>query len=84
MTIRFNCAALINIQTANWSLLIGVYRDPNTVYKVKNGREVEVDCDWVWGRATEQYDHCLEYFGFGPLFLVCWPPSGRLRARGDN
>ena len=25
------------------------------------------------GRSTEAYDHCLEYFGLGPLALIVWP-----------
>jgi hypothetical protein len=44
----------------------------DTYYKMKGKKEVEVDSYWVWGRATEQYDHCGEYFGLGPLFLLCW------------
>ena len=30
---------------------------------------------WIWGRAVACYDFCLEYFGLGPLFLVCWIPK---------
>ena len=29
---------------------------------------------WIWGRAVEVYDFCLEYFGLGPLLLICWEP----------
>lgn len=27
----------------------------------------------IWGRSTERCDHCLEYFGLGPLALLVWP-----------
>lgn len=30
---------------------------------------------WIWGRQTEPYDLCLEYFGCGPLFLIVWLPK---------
>lgn len=37
-----------------------------------------VDYRWgIWGRATEPYDMCLEYFGLGPFFEACWLPSER-------
>lgn len=39
-------------------------------YKQKGDKEVVVEGYWVWGRATEMYDHCGEYFGLGPLLLV--------------
>ncbi len=74
MKINFNRTSLISFHFEDSSVHLGVYRDPNTVYKMKGDREVEVDCDWIWGRATEQYDHCLEYFGLGPFMLVCWLP----------
>lgn len=78
MRIAFNRSALVSLHLNTVSFHVGVYPDPTTVYKVKDGREVDVDCTWIWGRATEPYDHCLEYFGGGPLFLVCfvrewWP-----------
>lgn len=25
---------------------------------------------WVWGYKAEEYDHVLDYYGFGPVFLV--------------
>lgn len=28
---------------------------------------------WVWGYAAEDYDQCMDYYGFGPLFLVAVP-----------
>lgn len=31
----------------------------------------------MWGRSTESYDHCLEYFGLGPLALLVWPGGKR-------
>ncbi len=27
---------------------------------------------WKWLRSTEEYDRCMDYFGLGPLLLVCW------------
>lgn len=42
------------------------------------GHHREVCSQWgVWGRATEPYDLCLEYFGLGPFFEACWLPSER-------
>jgi len=41
-------------------------------YVRRGGREVVEESYWVWGRATEIYDHNGEYFGLGPLLLVCW------------
>ena len=29
---------------------------------------------WMFGRETEEYDRCLEYFGLGPLLLIAWLP----------
>jgi hypothetical protein len=49
-----------------------VWPHKDVVYKRKGKGEIEVEGYWVWGRATEQYDHCAEYFGLGPLFLMCW------------
>lgn len=54
------------------SFHFGVKPDRQLVYKYRNGQEIEVECNYIWGRATEIYDHCLEYFGLGPLFLICW------------
>lgn len=34
---------------------------------------VAKDC-WHWGRDTEEYEACLEYFGLGPLLLIAWEP----------
>lgn len=25
---------------------------------------------WYWGRDFEEYEHCLDYWGAGPLFLL--------------
>lgn len=42
------------------------------------GHHRKVDFRWgVWGRCTEPYDLCLEYFGLGPFFEACWLPSER-------
>lgn len=30
---------------------------------------------WIWGRAVACYDFCLEYFGIGPILLICWTPK---------
>lgn len=58
---------------ARWaSMHFFVWPSFDTYLKRKGKKEVEVDAYWVWGRATEQYDHCAEYFGLGPLFLMCW------------
>lgn len=69
-----NGCALLSIYTSIVCVHFGVKRSPTVVYKKKGGREVGVECDWIWGRATEQYDHCLEYFGLGPLLLLVWVP----------
>lgn len=26
---------------------------------------------WIWGHETEEYDCIMEYYGLGPLFLLC-------------
>ena len=60
-------------KSQNWAAMhFFVWPCMNTYYKMKKGKEIEVDTHWVWGRATEQYDHNGEYFGLGPLFLLCW------------
>lgn len=66
----FNTIALLSIHTHWASFHFGVYKDEFDVYKP--GVEEQVSCDWIWGRATESYDSCMEYFGLGPFFLVCW------------
>jgi hypothetical protein len=45
--------------TDQWSLHLGLFNP--TV--------------WVFGRATSRHDLCMEYFGFGPLFLLCADPG---------
>lgn len=72
-------AGLISIFNKAWKpsskwagIHLGVWPHMSSCYKQKKGREVEVDGYWIWGRATEIYDHNGEYFGLGPLLLVCW------------
>lgn len=78
MKIDFNSIALVSMHFSSFSFHLGVYRDLDgvCVYKHKSDGSLELEeNDWyIWGRATEEYDFCLEYFGLGPLFLVCWPP----------
>lgn len=64
--------ALLSVFMETRAIHFGLKRDPYVVLKRKGDKEVEVECDWVWGRATEQYDHSLEYFGLGPLMLLVW------------
>lgn len=72
MKLEFNTGcALVSIY-GRTCVHFGVKRNSDVVYKTKNGKEVQVECDWIWGRATELYDHSLEYFGLGPLMLVVW------------
>lgn len=62
-----------NMQSTAWaSFHLGVYPCMSGYYKQKGDGEVHVTGYWVWGRATEEYDHNGEYFGLGPLLLVCW------------
>jgi hypothetical protein len=35
---------------------------------------------WKWGRSTEPYDLCAEYFGLGPFFLIVWDGGTELRS----
>lgn len=54
------------------SFHFGVKPEDNCVYKYRKGHEYEVSCQYIWGYAVEPYEHCLRYFGLGPLFLICW------------
>lgn len=69
-------AGLITLYHDTGTLILGVPASDRSVYKAdldRPGHEVTVDGRWIWGRATEPYDHCLEYLGVGPLLEVCWP-----------
>lgn len=78
--IGFSRAGLVSLFNKNWNMhsqrwaAMHFFVRPcmSTYYKYKGSKEIEVDAYWVWGRATEQYDHNGEYFGLGPLFLLCW------------
>jgi len=65
---------LLTFYLGDYMVAFGVPRGPQHVY-VSGKREAQcLDNAWIWGRATEVYQHCLEYFGIGPFLLVCWPP----------
>ena len=74
MKINFNTCSLISLHTNKFSFHLGVYPDEDELYKYKKGTGYYyVDIKhWMWGRYTEPYDLCLEYFGCGPLFMICW------------
>ena len=75
MKVKFNTCSLLAFHFKKSSIHFIVWpEEEQTVYKFRKGKTIEVDCLWIWGRATEQYDCCLEYFGLGPLMLVCWQP----------
>lgn len=68
--------SLFSIHFKSGSVHFGVLPDvDNEVYKIRNGRQEYVQCWWIWGMATEPYDCCLEYFGLGPLMLICALPE---------
>ena len=69
MNFRFNDFALASVDFDTVSIHVGVRRDRDWYYKP--GREEPVECDWVWGRATE-YTGYVEHFGLGPFMLICW------------
>jgi hypothetical protein len=75
MDIAFNTCSLVRITVCEVAFHFGVYPHEDSVYKTRKGREEVVDYDyWLWGRATEMYDHSLEYFGLGPFLFVVWMP----------
>lgn len=70
--VRFNNgASLVSFQSKDGSVHFGVKPESGTVYK--SGRHHDYK-RWLWGRGTEPYDMCLEYFGLGPFLLLCWVP----------
>lgn len=72
MNVRFNTrCALVSIY-GNICVHFGVKTDAYGIYKMKNGEKVEVECDRIWGRASDRHDPNIKYFGLGPLLLVCW------------
>ena len=75
MKIDFNTCSLISFHTDHASLHIGVSPGEDSVYKYdKDGTSREVEYSWwLWGKATEPYDHILDYFGMGPFALLVLP-----------
>ena len=81
MEIKFNSGVgLISLyfdgkpHSWGWSIHFGVYPREQCVYKrTPDGKGLrEVYCNYIWGRAIEQYDCNGDYFGLGPLLLICW------------
>ena len=79
--IRFNKGSLVGFRSENVAVDVGVYRSDHCDYvyalrrdKQGNTLEVEVKGSWIWGRAVEQYERCIEYFGLGPIALISWIP----------
>lgn len=70
--VDFNTCALVSFRFTGWSLHLGVYPSDQEIYKLYNGEYVYRHPRWIWGRAYEPYDFALDYWGAGPLFLVCW------------
>lgn len=73
MNIVFNTCALVSVHLKNLSIHLGVYKADYSVYQNVNGKQVFVECERVWGRAVDEYDSCIDYFGLGPFLLLCWP-----------
>lgn len=68
-------AGLLTFYHDSMTLVLGVPPEDHSVYKddpANPHRLRTVDCRWIWGRATEPYDLCLDYFGLGPLAEVSW------------
>lgn len=86
MSITLFNGALISLYFKGFSVRLCLLPEENSVYKYENDRlrdDVYVDCMWIWGRAVEPYDHCLEYFGLGPLGLISWLPGFSLFERKE-
>jgi len=74
MEINFNTCSLISFHANNFSLHFGVYRAKESLYKYKESLghyTVEIN-GYKWGRYIEPCALFLEYFGCGPLFMICW------------
>lgn len=68
-------AGLLTFYHDSMTLALGVPPEEHSVYKDdphNPHRYRTVDCRWIWGRATEPYDLCLDYFGLGPLAEISW------------
>jgi hypothetical protein len=68
-------AGLLTFYHDTMTLVLGVAPEEHSVYKddPENPHHYRtVDCRWIWGRATEPYDLCLDYFGLGPLAEISW------------
>jgi hypothetical protein len=79
---------LVTLYTDAFTLALGVHEADYDVYLPSGPPQASGVCHpdclkgtsthcfrgWIWGRATEAYDMCLEYFGLGPIVLVCWRP----------
>lgn len=73
-------AGLLTFYHDAMTLVLGVPPEDHSVYKddpERPGHEVTVDCRWIWGRATEPYDRCLDYFGLGPVAEISWVGGDR-------
>ncbi len=82
-------AGLLTFYHDTMTLVLGVPAEEHSVYKDDPANPHHyrtVDCRWIWGRATEPYDLCLDYFGLGPLAEISWlggaRPPAPVRALG--
>ena len=75
-SVHFNTCSLVSFHCDTFSIHFGIYPERDEVYKsTPDGRMKVVEYErWLWGRGTELYDFCLEYFGLGPFLKVCWLP----------
>jgi hypothetical protein len=72
-----NGCSLLSFHFKRSSVHFGVKKGNQDVYFQKYSiipKNEEEGCyfGWIWGRVTEKYDHCIEYFGLGPFLLICW------------
>lgn len=82
-------AGLLTFYHDTMTLVLGVPPEEHSVYKDDPTRPEHhrtVDCRWIWGRATEPYAMCLDYFGLGPVAEISWVggdrPPAPVRALG--
>jgi len=90
---------LVTLYHDEWTLAFGVARSEHDVYlpwgppndgkchpHCRKGTGTHCFDGWIWGAATEAYDHCLDYFGLGPVLFACWEggtePPRPVRALG--
>lgn len=87
ITVGTSGPGLLTLYTDLFTLTLGVFRRDQHVYfsgPVPSDASCHSGCragdsthcfhGWLWGRATEAYDMCLEYYGLGPVAMVCWLP----------